>query len=758
MLSKMVSRYEVTRVSIQQTQRTIEQNADDYRSFHDRYTSLKEEMEQPDLSDPSGPSGPGSSGHLDRYLTVVARVLADKGLKETLTDVNRSKGPAVAATATPGKRPSKERRPVGRDYDKENSTGGVNANILSPRAPGLGDYEYPSTANTPAAANITDSSGFALRSPYRGHQVVQHKLSMDEISGSLGTTQPRTPAAAAEEENTTTKKKTSYLHSELLQNAAAESSHLASNRKGHFLQLSLQDQEEEGEGGSGSGGPALPQWALSHPVVYSGQAVHSLLEGECQAGLPSTSLEIHSEYSSLEPELQELMLLDDLLYVFLGSKGKLIHPRYRKESNQIDFTIDGSLDYSLRVLAEKFLPICVSLQVLQVFIETRFEYSHGLVNQALAAVVKEVVWEWRLLVSQMESMLQDGKLSLHSMWYYCQPSVGMLKTLSTVLSKVINGNLRGSEVLNAIHDRMQNNKGDQRKYGILESLMKAASKPYLGMLKAWLEEGKVDDPYNEFLVIVVSSLTLSESLSSFNTYWQQCYRLREGAHVPFFLQGLEDKILRTGKYVALGQLLKKERDPSSSCGLATSTHLVVDNNENNHHLSVGKIPTPNIILSHFSRASKLLLSEVDLDLLNAVLKKLKRKYLFSCGGGDQDVMEGVEDDLKVKSSPPFFSLIVTTELIGKYEMIFEQISELKERERGLVEEWKGFRRGGFEPSLVSCLEVHKSLHEITDRMTTIFQVIDSSYTKMEENILKAGYIEQVVKCHEDFLDGVISIL
>ena len=128
MLSKMVSRYEVTRVSIQQTQRTIEQNADDYRSFHDRYTSLKEEMEQPD---PSDPSGPGSSGHLDRYLTVVARVLADKGLKETLTDVNRSKGPA----ATPGKKPSKERRAVGRDYDKENSTGGVNANILSPRAP-----------------------------------------------------------------------------------------------------------------------------------------------------------------------------------------------------------------------------------------------------------------------------------------------------------------------------------------------------------------------------------------------------------------------------------------------------------------------------------------------------------------------------------------------------------------------------------------------------------------------------------------------
>ena len=41
MLSKMVSRYEVTRVSVQQTQRTIEQKSKDYDTFRGAYGDLK---------------------------------------------------------------------------------------------------------------------------------------------------------------------------------------------------------------------------------------------------------------------------------------------------------------------------------------------------------------------------------------------------------------------------------------------------------------------------------------------------------------------------------------------------------------------------------------------------------------------------------------------------------------------------------------------------------------------------------------------
>ena len=638
MLSKMVSRYEVTRVSIQQTQRTIEQHTEGkYEAFLDAYTNLKDDLG-------------GNGGHLDRYLTVVARILADKDLSDMLTNKTSEGGSQwkQETSQPPQLQQLQQQRRVGGGpltlVEKKapdvasvrTAADRYKADLLNKAASGGGrDFDKENTPSS-VADGPGGGGGFAVRSPYRGN-MVEHKLHMDEISGSLTSSRKRGgEEAEAPSQDIVPVEQKAYDDTQLLQTAANMfvNKNLGTNRKGHFLQLSNLggSEEPESEEQQSSDCPKLPHWTLSHPVIYSGQGIQSLLLDN-----PPTSYEIHSEYSLLEPKMQELMLIDDLLYVFLGSKGKLIYPRYRKESERIDFVVDQTLDHSLRILAEKFLPICVSLQVFQVFIESRFEYRYGLINHALAAVVKELVWEWRLLVSQMESILQDGKLSLHSMWYYCQPSVGMLQAVSDILTKVINQKLHGAEVLNVVYDSLQNNKGDQSKYNVLLSLMKAVCKPYFEMLKGWLYEGKVEDPYNEFLIIKENDIqkeSLTENIMS--SYWQQCYRLREC--VPNFLEGYTDKILRTGKYLNV----VKECQNSDSFGIMQPTDIIYDPNNRNLLATVEKA---------FSVASQSLLSFLHekVDMIGR-LRSIKRYFLLDQGDFLMHFMDCAGDELEKDAS------------------------------------------------------------------------------------------------------------
>lgn len=805
MLSKMVSRYEVTRVSIQQTQRTIEQHSEDYQSFHDGYTNLKEDLQ-----------GTAGEGHLDRYLTVVARILADKDLSATLRDNTPSqrKPPSLSSVGQDegGRKellPTRGAPP--KDFDKENSASHLDRYV--------GAATTKSASTPQGTQQVSDSSGFALRSPYRNGNLVQHRLHMDEISGSLtGAGSGVGGREEMEQEVIPPLSEKAYEDARLLQTAA---NGVRSTRKGHLLQLSSH------LGDDGAQSTMLPQWALSHPVIYSGQGVQSLLSEDNQ---PS-SIQIHSEYSSLEPEQQELMLIDDLLYVFLGSKGKLIHPRYRKESNRMDFTVDESIDYSLRVLAEKFLPICVSLQVLQVFIETRFDYKYGLINHALAAVVKEVVWEWRLLVSQMESMLQEGKLSLHSMWYYCQPSVGMLRTVSNILTKIINGNLHGAEVLNTVYESMQSNKGDESKYAIVLSLMKAACKPYLKLLKSWLYEGKVDDPYNEFLIIKEDDMqkeSLAENIMS--SYWQQCYSLRKS--VPHFLDGYTDKILRTGKYLNV----VKECQTTPGSGSADAFFLQpadITYDPNNRSL-VATIEKP------FSVASQSLLSFLHekVDMVGR-LRSIKRYFLLDQGdflmhfidcagdelerhvsevsvrrlqslfelsvkmsssatdlynedafcnissinmvdllsgflkkGSDSRTLQRLEANdrsdgvhmfrIDYKVSWPF-SLVVTRKTLIKYQLIFSHLFQFKFLERKLAQAWqeqqllRQQRLDGTESCLRESLLCKEMLHFVNNYLSFMtFETIEPKWQILEKKLQSASTIDEVIEEHENFLDSVMD--
>jgi gamma-tubulin complex component 2 len=60
--------------------------------------------------------------------------------------------------------------------------------------------------------------------------------------------------------------------------------------------------------------------------------------------------------------------------------------------------------------------------------------------------------------------------------------------------------VKGGEVLAIIYERMQNMSGDLTAHKVYGTLLKDAGKPYVGMLKTWVETGRLVDPYDELCV------------------------------------------------------------------------------------------------------------------------------------------------------------------------------------------------------------------------------------------------------------------
>jgi hypothetical protein len=68
----------------------------------------------------------------------------------------------------------------------------------------------------------------------------------------------------------------------------------------------------------------------------------------------------------------------------------------------------------------------------------------------------------------------------------------------------------GGELINLVYDMMLYNSGDSKVHVLLSKLLKEASRPYMHALYKWLNNGDVDDPYEEFMIVAGAAATESE--------------------------------------------------------------------------------------------------------------------------------------------------------------------------------------------------------------------------------------------------------
>jgi len=258
--------------------------------------------------------------------------------------------------------------------------------------------------------------------------------------------------------------------------------------------------------------------------------------------------------------------------------------------------------------------------------------------------LKSSIQDYRTLLSQLEHAFNSSsQFSLQKLWFYVHPTVHTLfliyqlilelatadqddthsesesdidpeeearnealglggAKLRAVLSEITKNSVSGSsgilvkggEVLTIIYDRMQNMNGDPTASVIYGTLLRAAGKPYVDMIRDWVSTGKLIDPYEELLV-KESKFINREILEMDYTdeYWERRYtvgtvddygemeliqsgihqlrdgstsasskrsqagvpplrpngRLPGGACIPPLLEGWKHKILLAGKYL-----------------------------------------------------------------------------------------------------------------------------------------------------------------------------------------------------------------
>jgi gamma-tubulin complex component 2 len=287
------------------------------------------------------------------------------------------------------------------------------------------------------------------------------------------------------------------------------------------------------------------------------------------------------------PVMQENMLVDDMLYAFLGLDGTYVKSRLMIDETssksissksqsggggRIGFEIldREQLEPAVYEMAARMLPICNYVVIIQRYIETRSGacYEWGQVCQALSGALRALLNDWEVIVAQLEGQLKLGKLTLQGMWYFVQPPMSALRLAATLAADASSNKLRGAALLDSLSARCSASAGDVHAHRLAIRLLRAAAEPYFQMLEQWICNGEVDDPWNEFMV--VQDVTVAkDALTSDGQcgFWHDRYTLRlslDPVHgqplissdgrkvlhdVPHFLSRAKDQILATGKYL-----------------------------------------------------------------------------------------------------------------------------------------------------------------------------------------------------------------
>ena len=512
MLSKMISPYAVTKVSVTQSQKALNETAPDPDAFQAQYNKLKTMGVK----------------EVDKYLAVVAKIVGDHDLLNAVT-VPRSQMEGDPS-------PSPQQSPYGMSHDLtlSEASGADVTNLKS--MDGFSFNDNPLASDEKSGGRLDTHTNYNKGTP--------GAKGMRRLGDDFGEEDMRVDMGNYPCEDLKTKISALEIGAPLTPSIDAYQS---TNR---VLV-------------PGVDFPKLPDWTTDRMNLTGkhlgdtgqGSWSNALVHSTSSNNQYSDSKKQLSEYSAAQ---QELLILDDLLYCALGIDGRFVRaavdrsdteqPADQKKLPSIKFTVDEGLEGSLRQLTSEALPLVRDASVCSWFVESKKnQFQCGLVCHALAAEIEELLHDWRVMITQLEHQRNVGKLSLHSFWFYLRPAAGALGVLTAVAKKT--NALRGAELLNALHEECSLRQGDPSAKVLTKRLLQAASTPYLKSIEKWVFQGVVEDPYDEFLVLRDDSLRKESLAEEYNSrYWHQKYSIRDVT--PRFLSDeTSRKVLTTGKYI-----------------------------------------------------------------------------------------------------------------------------------------------------------------------------------------------------------------
>ncbi|PLN76594.1 Spc98 family-domain-containing protein [Aspergillus taichungensis] len=299
----------------------------------------------------------------------------------------------------------------------------------------------------------------------------------------------------------------------------------------------------------------------------------------------------------LSADAQERVLLEDLLFVFMGFEGQYIHyhSSYDPSAEKDRLTgpvyqLPSGLDPTLRDLTLSMLKMATHYSAMESFVEVQSRAEFGAVSHALCAAIRKLLKDYLILIAQLESQLVNNpSFTLHILHLHTMPTSQCLSQLYSLGQELLRRNglldqdlddtiddfddvdniieqlkeggelvpggmsskriCKGGNVLRLLTERLATFSGDPTTKALLETLLREASRPYMTMLNEWLHHGGIKDPHAEFLVKEqkwIKREKLEEDYT--DEYWEKRYTIREN-EVPPQLDSVRDRVLLAGKYL-----------------------------------------------------------------------------------------------------------------------------------------------------------------------------------------------------------------
>lgn len=370
--------------------------------------------------------------------------------------------------------------------------------------------------------------------------------------------------------------------------------------------------------------PPTPSWVSQRPYLSRDYVTETSV-------VNSSTVPI--SVGTLPLPMQELAIVEDLLFLMMGIEGKYLLVKPLKDKfNPRSFTIDKTLETSMLELVQRILPVCSHYSTICRFMEGKSSFEHGLVNHALCAAMRTLLKEYLILVAQLEHQFRLGQLSLQKLWFYVQPCLRTMEILSSIVMAIDKASCKGGAVLTLLHEKTVGYTGDTKSQDLCLFLTQAACVPYFDILEQWIYKGIISDPYSEFLVAEHGSVQKEKVTEDYNdAYWEQRYTVvRE--NIPIFLEKVAHKILSTGKY------LNVIRQCGQNVQCPNADEIIYTLHEREYVEKIEKA---------YGYASKTLLDLLmDERALMDRLRSIKHYFLMDLGDFFVQFMDLAEDEMK----------------------------------------------------------------------------------------------------------------
>ncbi|KAL9656156.1 hypothetical protein ABK040_007774 [Willaertia magna] len=253
----------------------------------------------------------------------------------------------------------------------------------------------------------------------------------------------------------------------------------------------------------------------------------------------------YKQFENTNFEISESILIRDVIYVFQGINGNNIKFDIGLDRFMLDVKV--GVPKSTRLLICKLCEMGWLYKKIKQFIDnhnlTSNNNTNGLVSQSFCSAIDKELVEYYKSISTLETQIESQEqtqnpITLRRLAVWAIEPTEVLKFIA-ILTDACKSK-RGGLIASVVYQYTKH--GDPLVKNLVSKILEQVCVPIFKMIKDWVTNGELEDPYNEFFVKSNSDVNIDK-------LWSRKYTFEKEMVPPFIDNDLASKILITGKSI-----------------------------------------------------------------------------------------------------------------------------------------------------------------------------------------------------------------